>query len=1021
MSGVFTLPADSCFVTALARGLLARAGGDPMALAAMQIYLPTRRACRALREAFLQETDARASLLPRMQPLGDVEEDALDFMAAGALDDLPPAITPLRRQMLLTRLIAQKDAALPLDQAASLAAALAALLDQAQTTGCDLAQLKTLVPDNYAQHWQETLSFLEIVTAAWPKVLQEEGCVDPASRRAAVLDRQGKAWAALPPDVPIIAAGSTGSQPAVGRLMKTIASLAQGEVILPALDLSLPEDAWQAVGETHPQFTMKAWLDESGFAREGVRVWDDLSDKIAATPRVRLLQEAMRPAEVTESWQHLSAQEIPPEAVTGFEALTLDHAREEADVIALRLRAALEEAGKTAALVTPDRALAARVAAALTRWGIEVNDSAGASLDVLPVGRFLIDALKAASSNAGAIEFLTLLKHPLAALGQTPAQCRAFAQEAEVKLWRGVRRADVLTGKGKMSEDGAAWLARLRALLSPLSENWREKKSLAAWLDAHLALAEGLAQSESEAGAARLWCGEDGEAAVLALDDWRIASHDFMDVTGAEYLSLFEEIAHQVVVRPAYGQHPRLHVLGPLEARLLHYDLIILGGLNEGTWPPQAAIDPWLSRPMKKQLGLPLPERRIGLSAHDFAQLASAPQVMITRARRVGGAPAVPSRFWLQLGAVLQAAGYGEAALSPALPWRVWARGMDAPDTPPLAFEPPRPCPPLDARPKKLSVTEIGTWLSNPYAIYAKHILKLKKLDPIDADPSPSDFGTIVHAALEAFVKEEMANSQNVFPAVSPIVIPAKAGIPCVEKRKRDSRLRGSDGGELEENTDAFQATAFARLLAHGREAFAPFDDRPQVAAFWWPRFERLAAWFVENEKTRRAEGITPLAVEADGVMRVAGGALTLTGRADRLDRLAGGSAQIIDYKTGAAPSRTKVLAGYEPQLTLLALMAQAGAFDGQKAVDVADVAYWALQEKDESKKIVAFNKTLEAQCALAQEGLENLVRAFADPATPYEAVPRPHVAPRYDDYAHLARLAEGRGEQGDEPEGEAE
>ncbi len=969
MSGVFTISAERCFVRTLARGLLMRAGGDPMRLASMQIYLPTRRACRALRQAFLQETEARATLLPRMQPLGDVEEDVLDFMDAGALDDLPPAIEPLRRQMLLTQLIAKKDPALPLDQAAALAQALAALLDQAQTTGCALTQFGALVADDYAQHWQETLSFLEIVTEAWPKVLLDEGCVDPASRRVAVLDRQAKAWEAAPPLHPIIVAGSTGSQPAVGRLMKVIAALPQGEVILPALDLSLEEEAWQAIGETHPQFTMKVWLDESGFKREVVRGWDALSDKPAAPPRVRLLQESLRPAEVTESWQHLTPHAIPPEAFAGLEVLTLDHAREEADVIALRLRAALEEDGKTAALVTPDRALAARVAAALTCWGLEVNDSAGTLLDLSPVGRFLIDAFKAADAGAGAIEFLTLLKHPLAAMGLPLAQGRSLTQEVEVKLWRGVRRADGLTGHGALSVEGDAWLARLHALVSPLSQSWQTKKTIAAWLDAHLALAEGLAQSESDVGAARLWRGSDGEAAALALDDWRGASHDFMAVTGREYLALFESLLHQITLRPTYGQHPRLHILGPLEARLLQHDVIILGGMNEGTWPPQATLDPWLSRPMKKQLGLPLPEKRIGLSAHDFAQLASAPQVMMTRAKRVGGAPAVPSRFWLQLGAVLQAAGYDKTALAPRLPWQAWARGMDAPTAQPAPFAPPCPCPCLALRPQKLSVTEIGVWLSNPYAIYAKHILKLKKLEPIDADPAMADFGTIVHGALEAFVR----------------------------------------GDEL----------TLDRLLTCGRKAFAPFEDRPQIAAFWWPRFERIAAWFVANEKVRRAAGILPMAVEARGTMAFANGRLTLIGRADRIDRLADGSVQIIDYKTGTPPSRTKVLAGYEPQLALLALMAQAGAFEEVAAASVTSMAYWALQEKDDKKKIVAFDQTAAAQCDKAQEGLDNLITAFADPATAYAAVPRPHVAPRFDDYAHLARLAEGLGEQGHGSESE--
>ncbi|HAX92102.1 MAG TPA: double-strand break repair protein AddB, partial [Rhodospirillaceae bacterium] len=443
MSGVFTIPADRCFVTTLAEGLWRRVEADPLRLAEMEVYLPTRRACRALREAFLRVTDAHAALLPRLRPLGDVDDTDFVFADSAALGDLPPAITPLRRQMLLTQMIAAKDKSLPLDQATALALTLGALLDQAQTASLDFAQLPNLVPaGTLAQHWQETLQFLEIVTAAWPAILAAEGCMDPAARRVAVLDRQAQLWSETKPDHPIIAAGSTGSVPAVARLMKAIAGLPRGEVILPALDLSLDEDGWQAVSETHPQFTMKAWLETATVKREEVKEWE--GSAVQNAPRVRLLQETMCPAEVSDRWQKLTAQDIPPNSIQGLEALALDHMREEAEVIALRLRGALEEAGKTAALVTPDRALAARVAAALTRWGIAVNDSAGAPLDALPVGRFLVEAIKAAAKSADPIDYLTLLKHPLTAAGIAPVQAQHYTRMAEEKVWRGVRRTDGL-------------------------------------------------------------------------------------------------------------------------------------------------------------------------------------------------------------------------------------------------------------------------------------------------------------------------------------------------------------------------------------------------------------------------------------------------------------------------------------------------------------------------------------------------------------------------------------------------
>jgi len=954
MSGVFTIPPDLCFVTTLAEGLWRRVGGDPLALAAMTIYLPNRRACRVLRDIFLRVTKAKASLLPRMQPLGDMDEAEMDFAGAGALDGILPAISPLRRQMLLTQLVLKKDDSLPLDQAASLAATLGALMDQAQTEGCDFKDLSVLVPADYAAHWQETLVFLEIITKQWPCVLEAEGCLDPAARRDAVLEAQAAQWKKTPPAHSVIAAGSTGSVPAVGRLMAVIAGLPLGEVILPALDLDLDETAWQEIDDTHPQATMKSWLEDSKIKRADVALWENV--RSARPTRTRLCCEAMRPATVTDSWRLLTPQDVPPEATEGLERLDLDHHREEADVIALRLRAALEEKESTAALVTPDRALASRVAAALGRWGIEVNDSAGLPLPQWPVGSFLGAVLAAASPEASPVDFLTLLKHPLAAAGLAPSACRQAARLVEQK--GGLCGAAQAVQKEE--PEIAAWLLQVAKACAPMAEVWDQKRSLVEHMEAHIALAEALAATDDQKGGERLWRGDDGEAAVTWLDEWRSASAGFPDITGAAYARLFAALMENVTVRPAFGQHPRLSILGPLEARLLHHDLVILGGLNEGTWPPAPPVDPWLSRPMKISFGLPSPERRVGLSAHDFVHLACGQHVLLTRARRVGGSPTVPSRFLLQMETVLRAVG-DERQLAPLLPWRAWARAMDEPDHV-RSMDAPCPRPPLAARPQKLSVTEISTWLRNPYAIYAKHILKLRKLEDIDADVTAAEHGNVIHEALEKFVARTMK---------------------------------------------AWPAAPLDLLLEEGRAAFAPFADRPQVKAFWWPRFERIAAWFVAQEETRRANGVEPLAVEAQGAMFLRNGAFTLTGRADRIDKLAEGIVEIIDYKTGSVPSKTKVMLGYEPQLALLALMAREGGFKELGALEAGGLSYWKLQGGETIAEMIYFSEELEAQQAKAKEGLEALLDAFSKEETPYEAVPKPRFAPSYNDYEHLARLAE--------------
>jgi ATP-dependent helicase/nuclease subunit B len=943
MSGIFTIPPGGDFLSTLAEILWKNADRDPLKLSEALVLLPTRRACRHLQEAFLQLTPA--SLLPRMQPLGDIDEE--EFYFTPTLDiDIPPAIAPLRRLMLLAQLVQKKDASLSFDQAALLAEALARFLDEAQTARCDMTKLHRLVEEkDLAKHWQETVAFLEILTEAWPKLLAVEGCIDPAQRRDLVLTKQAELWRAAPPNHPIIASGSTGTVPATADLLAVIASLPKGAVILPGLDADMSEEHWQELDETHPQAAMKHLLARLKVKRADVKVWGASKTDKTQNARIRLLQDAFHPGE-TEA-------KPASEKIHGLSRTALDHAQEEAQVIALMLREALETPNKNAALVTPDRALAARVAALLSRWKIDVNDSAGAPLLAQPPGGFLAALLAASAPDAEATDYLALLKHPLAACGLDVAECRSRARELELQLWR-----------ARVPEK-SAWFGDIKRLLAPLASSWNAKLPLEARITSHIKIAEAFAKTNEEEGAVRLWAHEAGRATSQWLEEWRDAAHGFPPLSGGDYAALFQSLLRATPFRVPYGRHPRLSILGPLEARLLHYDLVILGGLNEGTWPADAGIDPWMSRPMRKDFGLPSPERRIGLSAHDFIQLASGPEAVLTRSRRSGTSLAVPSRFLLQLEAALRAQNYPETALDPAQPYALWARALDEPAEV-VPCKPPEPKPPVNMRPKQLSVTEIGMLRRNPYAIYARRILKLEKLEPLEKDIDAADKGALIHEALEAFIKK--------FP------------------------------GELPKNAEE-------ELLKIGRGVFAKLDEYPETFAVWWPLFERIASWFIVYERARAAEGIKPVAAEAGG--KIVLDDFTLKGRADRIDRLANGAYAITDYKTGGAPTNMEVKAGLEPQLPLLALIAKEGGFDKVPASNVAALSYLKLN----GGRVVGKEQSIDADIAKltedARTGLMRLIEKFADPAQPYRAVPEPGLAPRYDDYAHLARLAEwGRTEQ---------
>jgi ATP-dependent helicase/nuclease subunit B len=975
---VFTIPTGVPFLDALAAGIARDAGDDRLALSRALVLLPTRRACRALRDAFLRRSGGQPTLLPRLQPIGDVDDDELAIAAGEGGFDLPPAISPLRRRLVLARAILALDQSdLTPPRAVELAAELAHFLDQVQTEGADFDALEKLVPDDYAEHWRRTVQFLRILTAQWPKILDTEGVIDPAARRNQSLAALVAHWTAHPPADHVYAAGSTGSIPATAALLAVVAQLPHGHVVLPGLDKSLGDDSWKELDETHPQYGLRELLKELQIERRQVEDWppEDAAPHIVA--RRKLLSMALLPAATTVGWRDAAA--LPPESARGMARIDCAHPQEEAQVIALLLREALETVGCTAALITPDRSLARRVAAELGRFGVTIDDSAGRPLATIPTMTFLRLIAAVVCEGVAPAPLLAALKHPLAAGGQSVGEFRTRARQLEMTVLRGPRpgpgfQSLVAALAAEKDDELAAWfdgLAQAAAEFARLAAGEAPPGEL---LRAHIAMAEAWAASDSETGAARLWATDNGAEAASFIAELADAARDFAPLQGAAYPSFFESCLAGRVVRPAWGGHPRLQILGPLEARLIAVDVAILGGLNEGTWPPEVAADPWMSRPMRSAFGLPAPERRVGLAAHDFVQACSAATVVLTRAERVEGAPTVPSRWLQRLDAVLHAAGL-EKRLDRRPELRFWQARLDHQAPMPPAG-PPAPRPPLAARPRRLSVTEIETWRRDPYVIYARHILNLKRLEPLDAQPGAADRGIKIHEALHKFVQD--------FPKALPV-------------------------------------DALDRLIEIGRESFGPLLNRPTVWAFWWPRFTAIARWVVALEAERRRT-IVPVIAEAKGTIEIAATyrPFKLNARADRIDRLPDGTLAIIDYKTGAVPKPAEVQAGYAPQLPLEAVIAQAGGFATVPPGTVSQLCYWKLGGGDpageempiESRGKVAVLPVAEL-VAEALAGLHRLIERFDDPATPYYARPVPDQALRYNDYAHLARIKEWSAEDG--------
>ena len=986
---VFNIPPGVSFVDRLAETMLGWADGNPLHLTEYLVLLPGRRACRSLREAFLRLTDGAPLLLPRMQSVGDVDDDALEILLSATLAehdgeggeaeaknifDVRPAITPLHRQILLARIIyaaAKKDASAAgsYEQALSLAAELSKFLDEVQTERCGFDRLQTLVTEEkFAAHWQLTLDFLAIVTQHWPHILAELGMIDPAERRNRLLEAQTRLWQKQPPRQKLVVAGITGSVPAVRDLIKAAVDLPEAMLVLPGLDVLAEEEDWPHIADDHPQFYLKLLLEHLEVQRRDVAPWPSAE---AETSVAAFISEAMRPAVTSDGWRRLKNSDIIKEtALKNLRKIDCETAQDEAFVIALAMRGALETPGKTAVLVTPDRNLSARVQACLRRWDITCDDSAGRALPETDAGRFLLLAADAARDMNSPVALLSCLRHPLATAAMQPEEMRIWQNMLDRTL-RSVTPAEIPAAFEKIKvqnpEAGEAalrgWTSVTEAL-APFRDLCvcGDTQPLPSWIAAHLAAAETLAATPEKAGAERLWRGHDGEAAARFFQDISDFAGDVPDLRVTQYMSLLQNLMKTAVVRPRYSLHPRLAILGQMEARLYSADLVILGGLNEGTWPHDPGHDPWMSRPMRKEYGLPPTERRIGMEAHDFVQSICAPEVIVTRAKNVDGTPTVPARWLLRMETVLHAAGlhWPDAGELPD-----YAEMFDAP----LKITPcarPAPCPPVAARPRCLSVTRVETWMRDPYGIYARYILGLKPLNPLERPPGAAERGQIMHKILEGFVREHCLD-----------------GVP--------------------EN-------AHEILLEYGRREFEEMKLPDEVFVFWWPRFERMAAELIRHEREWQ-QAARPVLVEAKGecAFEAPAGPFALTARADRIDVMRdSGAAAVIDYKTGAAPNAADIVSGHAPQLPLEALLVSGSGFSGLETSKVAELLVWIVSGGNPPFKAQNYSPdTLRRAVANAQKGFPALVEAFDRENTPYYAVPDFAKAPAYNDYAHLERLPE--------------
>ncbi|MDZ4371985.1 MAG: double-strand break repair protein AddB [Phenylobacterium sp.] len=991
----FTIPAHRPFAEDLAQGLhAALSPHGPEALADALVLTPTRRGARTLADAFVRAGGGRAILPPQMRPLGDLEAGEPPFEPGDLALDLPAAIEPLRRRFELARLVKAHERELKRDldaaSALELADALGGFLDSLQIEEIDPAgRLDDLVSADHAEHWAISRNFLHTALEAWPRRLAELGLEDVSARRVLLLRRLAEQWDARPPRNVLVAAGSTGTAPATAALLAVVARAPQGAVVLPGLDLDLADPVWRDVGEQHPQGAMRRLLQRSGVQRDAVGVWPASgAPDFRGRWRRRIVNEALRPPEKTDDWLEQiatlraeGADDGVDPFVAGLAGLSLVNARHEeeaATVAALALREALETPGRTAALVTPDQTLARRVIARLARWDVIPDSSAGVALAGSPAAVLARLLSRLALDPLDPVALLAALKHPYAALATPPEDLSR--QRWALERWglRGPRRVDWRSLEAKIRKaervpdteraDALALAARLEELLAPIGAPFADGRATVS--EAALALTRGLeAFAADEAGqTGRLWSGHGGEALSRLLAGLIDAAEGLPPVSARGFGDLLLKLISGETVRAGGATHPRLRILGAIEARTTRADLLVLAGLEEGVWPQGAPVDPFLSRPLRQALGLPPPDRRIGLAAHDFAQAACAPEVVLVHSERREGSPSVKSRWLWRLETLVGGAKnhVGEPLSLPGRPELLdWARALDAATYQPEAR--PAPLPPLEHRPREMAVTRIETLTRDPYAVWARDILKLYPLDAPDQAVDARARGTAIHSAFEILASDW------------PQELPPDAAAIFQDLYVTALREQGMPEESL------------ARETALAREA---------------------GAWVAALEAERRADG-RAIHVELKGELSfdAPAGPFKLTARADRIEIDPQGFGHILDFKTGKAPSQKEVDSGFSPQLTLTAAILRAGGFPDLGRARPGDLTYLEVTGRKPAGKVevrAVAGEESESAAILALEGAAALIAQYDDPNRPYLSRTAPQfLKARMSDYDHLARVFE--------------
>ncbi len=931
----------------------------PEYIANINLFVNTKRLLESIKKSFLIRSPG---FLPKIFSVTDLRPLAIEHPFPGLLNLQKEQ---LNLNELIKEYLALSPSTSPISASYELANDLMDLRNEMYSENVSVEKLRSLSKENISSHWQHSLEFLNIIFEYWSKDI---GDVPIEAINLEIISILDKKWRLNPPQYPIIIAGSTGSRGITKSFIKLVSKQQKGLIVLPGFDFSQTKEVWDSFQkskdfEDHPQFRYFELLNELSINPKNIKNWKN--EKIAPTPRNQLVSLALRPAPVTDQWLEEGPKLTELKSATsGLTLIEAPTSRDEANAIALCIRKAVKE-NKSISLITPDQNLLRQVNAALGRWNLIPDDVAGKSLSVTPIGIFLRQIIRLIGQEITAENLIPLLKNPLTNSGGAErGKHMNLVRSIELNLRENQNRSGEILeflskklNESKKSND-TSWLHWVQNSLESLQT--MRTASLTDFLEVLIRTGEQFSNGPLEKKGL-LWLENSGERAKNVLNDLLNAGSKIKILDISEFSNILNFILNKEVVRETVNVHPLIKFWGTLDARISNTEITILGGMNEGIWPQIKNADHWLNRSMRKEAGLLSQERKVGLLAHDFQQGINNNTVIITRSERIDDTPSVPSRWLNRITNLLKGLGTdGRNQLDEMKTrgnfWLNLAKAVEEPRQNMTPAERPSPVPPLAVRPKHLSVTQIEKLIRDPYSIYARYVLKLKKLQPLKKQANVLLRGNVIHKIMQKF-SELTKNNQNLLNSLE--------------------------------------------LIKLSEDIFSKEVPWPAIRSVWKIQFKKTIPLFLEAEKLRR-QNASPLFFEHPGSTFLSEVGITLTAIADRIDKNRLNELLIYDYKSGKPPT-LKQLETFHKQLILEALIAENGGFKNIPAAPVISICYISLNNAHPNTEKIITREDIEK----IKNEITQLVSYYHSDITGFTARLRMEKLEIVSDYDHLSRYGE--------------